>query len=283
MNVVNSILTKYAEKRASAKPVAQLLRYEKVTPQVHKIVASLSFDGGLVENRAALASLFQGKATPVNYSFRQINTHNTEGQRIAVVGFVAANTLAQELTPEVEANFKEIAKNVLMDEHDNTMWQVHEHAGRKFIRRQHQEDLSELMRETASVQAHQYISRQYTEMSTLRVDCSGQFNVLAFVDPDELCVRYGYQCEEASVENGYNHVVLCQDSTDLVYVNENLVVQCAYNVDPNNTLHQAVKQHMETAGVPDVNTMKDYYARVYGYDPEYLKELFGEIEDQAKT
>lgn len=281
-NVVDSIAAKFAAKKANLRPHAQLLRHELVTPEIAKVVVTLSHDSSLQENRAALASLFQGKATPIANSFREINVHNQQGKRIALVGFVGANVLAQELTPEVQASYKEVAKNVLMDEHDHTMWQVAEVGGRKYIRRQHHEDLSELMKETASYV--NTISRQYTELSSLMIDCDGQFNVVAFVDPEHQNMRYGYVCEHASYQNGYNHAVVCNDSTDMVYVDQRLVVQCAYNVDPNSQLHQFVKDHQEqTAGLPDAGTMKNYYAKVYGYDPQYLKELFGEIEDQAKA
>lgn len=279
MNVVNSIINKYAAAKANTKPTAHLLRYELVTPSIAKVVATVSHDAGVQDNRAALASLFQGRATPIANSFREINTNNPQGQRMAMVGFVAANVLAQELTDEVSANFKEVAKNVLMDEHDRTMWQVTEHAGRKFIRRQHQEDLSELMHETATV-ANVGISRQYTEISSLMVDTSGDFNVIAFVDPESLTIRTGYVCEQASFENGFQIAALCKDSTDLVHVDERLVVQCAYNVDPNNQLSSAVA---ETAGFADSETLKRYYAKVYGFSPEYLRELDDEIDQQAKA
>lgn len=279
MNVVNSIINKYAEAKANSKPHAHLLRYELVTPQIAKVVATVSHDAGLADNRAALASLFQGRATPIANSFRQIETFNGQGQRLAMVGFVAANVLAQELTPEIQASFKEVAKNVLMDEHDRTMWQVAEVGGRKFIRRQHQEDLSELMHETATV-ANVGISRQYTEISSLTIDTQGDFNVIAFVDPESLSIRTGYVCEHASFENGFQLAALCKDSTDLVHVDERLVVQCAYNVDPNNQLTQALQ---ETAGFADADTLKRYYAKVYGFSPEYLRELDEEIDQQAKA
>jgi hypothetical protein len=279
MNVVNNIINKYAEAKANTKPTAHLLRYELVTPQIAKVVASVSHDAGVQDNRAALASLFKGRATPIANSFRAIDTFNGQAQRMAMVGFVAANVLAQELTPEVQANFKEVAKNVLMDEHDRTMWQVAEVGGRKFIRRQHQEDLSELMHETATV-ANLGISRQYTEISSLTIDTEGQFNVVAFVDPEHLAIRTGYIVEHASFENNFNLAVLCKDSTELSHVDERLVVQCAYNVDPNNQLTQAMQ---ETAGFADSEVLKRYYAKVYGFSPEYLRELDQEIDQQAKA
>lgn len=282
---MNSLTDRIGARLATMRPTtpsASILSYDLVSPTVAKVIVAHTFDGGVNQNRDALASVLGESASLIPNSFRAINTDNPHAHRLLSVGFVSANTLSEELTETRASALKEIAKNVLMDDHDNSMWQVTQASdGRKFIRRQHNEDLAELMATASVVNTGSVIPRRFTEISSTTVDHAGSFNYVAYVDVASHQVNYGYVVEEASAYNGFKATIQPRDSEEAVYVGAALIVEAAYNVDPNNRLTSAVKQHVEEAGIPDTEALKAYYRKEYGYGPEFLRELEAEIDQHA--
>lgn len=271
-----------AQRTNGIKPHADILSYELVSPTVAKVVVAHSHRGTTAENRAALASLLEGRGNVIPHSFREIETDNAHQRRMLSVGFVGANVLSEELSEERASQLKEIAKNVLMDDTDNSMWQVTQASdGRKFIRRQHNEDLAELMTATASVNPAAIVPKHFTEIAGTTVDTSGPFTYAAYVDADTHQVRFGYVVEHATVYNGYKHTILPRDASEVEYVSASLIVEAAYNVDPNNRLTTARNRLMETAGIPDIDAVKSYFRKEFGYGPEFLRELEAEIDEHA--
>lgn len=271
-----------AQRTASIKPHADILSYELVSPTVAKVIVAHSHDGGVQENRAALASVLDGRGSVIANSFRMIDTDNEHGRKMLSVGFVGANVLSEELSEERAGQMKEIAKNVLMDEMDNSMWQVTQASdGRKFIRRQHNEDLAELMTATASVNPGAIAPKRFTEIAATTVSTRGAFTYAAFIDEKDHQVRYGYVLEQASVLNGNKHTILPRDASDVEYVSASMIVEAAYNVDPNNRLTTARNRIVEQAGIPDIEAVKSYFRKEFGYGPDFLRELEGEIDQHA--
>lgn len=276
-NVVDRIAENFAA-RAPKSPTASIIGYQLLTKEIAKVVVAHSFDGGIEENRVALANLLGNRGSVVANSFRKLDSGNK--QRTISVGFVRANVMSEDLSDERKSTMTQLAKNVLMDEMDNTLWQVAEVAGRKVIRRTNNEDLSILMSETASVGASFKNAGTSLEVAALRTDVRGDHTFVAFVNPNTSEMDYGYVIASASDSVS---IIPADTSNEVAVVSPDLVVQAAYDVDPNNRLTQQVKRHKEEAGFPDSDVMKAYYQREFGFSPEFFAKLSAQIDSQASA
>lgn len=213
----------------------------------------------------------------INNSFRVIPD---TGDSLRVVGFLAANR--QSKVYEAAPNLKVIATNVLMDDVDQSVWELAEVGGKKVMFRQGQEDLSEVL-ELAHVR----------DTAAPRVDklTGGDAHIneyASWVDAENKDVRYGY----VVASNDEKTLVVSRSTGDLEQIdNRCLVAISNFARHPNarrvvaslakkgqqrpQVLSAMIDKPYESYDFSqvDYNNIRDYYKAVFAYAPEYYAEF----------
>lgn len=268
-SLVNRLATALASNENSRLPTATVHSFEDLGNGVALVVCSHTHNAGQKDNFEALANSLGERARPIAGSFRTLPYGSNS--RVVSVGYVAANTMIEELTPGRERQMKAVAKNVLMDDADATLWDVSESAGQRFIRRQGHENIAEVLSCVASVRRD--ISTTASEVG-FSYPQAGTY--VAFVDKTTQAMNYGFVV--ASDDNGLQ--VLPRDGDDLMEVENSMIVANVHDVD---TKDQYLKRSLAKveAGTISAEKLKEYYRRVYTYSPDYLALVEKTIEKQA--
>jgi len=268
MNPVTSRLAARLAERTGTLPSVQVHSSAELQEGVHLVVLSHSSDAGPKANMQALASVFKGRATPVPGSFRRINPK--QESRLVSVGYVIANTAVEELTADRESGMKVMAKNVLMDSHDQSLWNVvTSDGGSKFIRRQDNEDVSELLATMASARF------DVTDVEDINACVTATADYVAFVDVESAELGYGFVVASTEDESQ----ILPRGGTELVTIANDLIVANVPNIDSGDFLAKRLSR--VEAKLQDADKMKEYFRQLYSFDPSYLELVEKTIDQQA--
>lgn len=245
--------------------------HQMVTPTLARVV--LSWTGqqpDRSEVAASIADLFNGLASPVESSFRSLQS----GPVSVAIGFVKANREVKEYTSEIAANqgrYKAMASNLLMDREDQSLWEVHSGSTGKFLVKKGNEDLSELV--------HLATARKAT-LPTLAQVASVPAEVqefAAFVDPTVQEVMHGYIVGRA--DGGKVHVLAFEGDGQDQEIPEDLLVEVV-NLDGKDQEAAKIKMSAEVAA--DRGAMVSYYTKLFGsYAPDYLKNVITMIDSHS--
>lgn len=252
-------------KARTSKIVANLHDYQVTkNPSVVKVICTFNSTSDRLSMHHAVAHLFNGNASPVEGSFRQISTNGNP----AFVGFIAANREIKDYNEAEVAKMKVMASNLLMDLADTSLWQVKESGKDKYLCRHADEDLSELV---VMARVHQ---RGLPAVSGLAVADINRSEYIAFVDTNTAEVRYGYvvAAEDNIIE------VLPSDSEELETIEPEAVVESVFL---NKTDVLAAEGVSQPSNAADKNAMLDYYKKLYSYNPDYYVELEKIIEGRS--
>lgn len=235
----------------------------------HALVTTVhTHDAGRKANLAALTAMLGGTARPIANSFRRINS-KVEA-RVVSVGYLTVNPIVEELTDDRRANMTTLAKNVLMDNTDESLWNLKETSGGLFITRQADEELGELL---ASV-ARPRVGVVATASIASCQPNAGEY--VAFVDVNSDEMVHGF----VLAAGGETASVLPHGQDEAVSVHNDMIVASLAGVDTDdNFLERQMKR--ETAGINDAETLKAYYRKLYAYNPEFLAEFEQMIDRQA--
>lgn len=180
-------------------------------------------------------------------------------------GFVSANARTEQLTDARKSKMTVMAKNILMDTKDETLWNVSEDG--QFISRHGHEDLSELL---ASV----HVDRP-TVHALLKTNAPVQpREFVGFVDTDEGSLKFGMVLSH-SKEGNPN--VYCYGDEQLYEIGSECVVS-AVRPNERHPVMSGMKEVVTAAGIeqfgPDqTKAILDYYKKVYSQSPEYFAHL----------
>lgn len=245
--------------------------HQMVTPTLARVV--LSWTGqqpDRSEVAASIAGLFNGLASPVESSFRSLQS----GPVSVAIGFVKANREVKEYTSEIAANqgrYKAMASNLLMDREDQSLWEVHSGSTGKFLVKKGNEDLSELV--------HLATARKAT-LPTLAQVASVPAEVqefAAFVDPTVQEVMHGYIVGRA--DGGKVRILAFEGDGQDQEIPEDLLVEVV-NLDGKDQEAAKIKMSAEVAS--DRGAMVSYYTKLFGsYAPEYLKSVINMIDSHS--
>lgn len=253
---------------------------------VAKVVANVSGTRKPAAIRRAIEQTLGGRAHCIEASFRAVPT-NGDSDSIVVVGFVAAQRESRMI--ETRRGLQEIAKNVLMDTSDNSVWDVRKVGGKEYMYRQQQENLSELL-ELAHVR-----TLGVPRLDKMRTGHTEVANYITYVDTKDAEVRYGY----GAGSDGNMTLVMCRVTGGLTQVdNKAIITVTNFNRDPKerkihaslikagNKLPKILNVHNKvTAGVitadaadydysnVDYKNLHDYYKAIYAYAPDYFNEI----------
>lgn len=242
--------------------------YQMVTPTLARVV--LSYTGTMPDDsqsfRNQVASLFNQEATAVEGSFSALTR---SGEIKSIIGFVKASTQVvpyeEAVTADTKGNFKAMASNLLMDQTDNSLWEVKSGATGKYLAKQGHSDLSELV-----------------HMATANVHGIPKFKQIATVP----CAATEFACfvdkDSQEVMNGFV-VASSEDSIKVLCFETNQVVEAGYDqlVEVNElTAEEAKIKDMEMSAETAANesTIIEYYRKAYPYAPEYVQKLIDMIK-----
>jgi len=252
--------------------VASIQDYKEISPNLCKVVVAFNTnDADNSQRFNALAALFQGHARPVEGSFRWIPNAAVP----AAVGFIARNVEIKPYVAAAAASFKAMASNLLMDETDNSLWEVHTAGEDKYLARHSEESLAELVALASLKNEHH--RHDIPALARLATADAQSNEYVAYVHPQNLELSHGYvMATDSASEEGSEDTMQVVDveSQDRVDLNPELVVESAF-LNGSDLEYIRSKQIAVTFSPDTWNAaeMKAYYRQVFSYAPEYLREL----------
>lgn len=252
--------------------VAQLHSHEKVTSALEKVVISFSNQpecSGDALN--AINSVFGGKARAIASSFRVIP--DISSSSLAMVGYVVPNFEHRRLARDELAKFTVVAKNVLVSNDDNTVWDMNTSGEDVFITRQSKEDLSDLLT-LATVK-----DRAIPEVSSFASANPQRGEYVAFACDRTQTVRYGYVAKAAAAEGGC--YVVPRDTLEVAFILDSQLVDVATMSGVDDEVLAAVNDQMPKSDDPALEDLTNYYKAVFNYSPEYWAKFEETIKSRG--
>lgn len=257
---------------------AQLTEYQEVSPTIARIIVSTVGIQDKTNKRqvaAAITAALKNQAFCIPGSFRELATAS---EKAYFIGYVSSTQTAipfASVEKEQLARMKTIAKNIMMDEQDESLWDVKEVAGAKYLVRQAREDLSELLSlaSTRSLDAPTIASLSDTSV------VQGEY--MAFVHPTEGDMRYGY----VLASSGDKSLVLDRKTNQVAKVPTIAKVEAFTFNEADAHIHNALdrggklRAALASAAGGDFTDLVDYYRGVYGYDAAYFEKFEKIVED----
>ena len=283
-------VAKKLQKRNSRRLLATVHEFNVLAEgQVGQVIVGLSSptsDRKAIQ--AAINNAFDGKAVIVPDSFRQLV--NIRGNRPILSGFVVPNRVVEPYTDERVKDMRVMASNILMDAKDQSLWNVKTSGGQKFLCRDQDEDLSELL---AHARTRRVGVPQIQEIARI---ASPERSYVGFVDPAEGIVKFGYVLTSCT-DSG--DVLIAVRDEEAVATHPALIVEVASLGDsepkmqvtakarptyiPEEKLKawakkQEVADEIKPITVEDPEDLtetdlKQYYADLYQQDPSYYSNL----------
>lgn len=239
--------------------------YKMVSPTLAKVVITMTGQAPVKEQvRASVADLFKGLASPVTASFRQLT--NT-GSTSVLVGFVKASSEVRSMTDVNKDKMKAMASNLLMDETDQSLWEIRKGSTGQYLVKQGEEDLSELAN---SLYARKVGMPTLANVADAEA-CSKEF--AAFIDKNSEEVEHGY----VIASEGGTTTILPYGEDEVKTIDSEQLVE-VNNLDGEDV--KAIGLQMATASM-DRNAMVEYYKKAYSYSPDYIQSIIDMIDQHA--
>lgn len=262
---------------------ASLHSLEQITPEISRVVVEFTTESGnQIDRRMAIASLFKNELVAIPNSFREIS-----GYRFTATGFVSAKKEEREYTDEVASSgrYKVIANNVMMDTEDESLWSVNSSGDSKYLIRHGEEDLSDLVA-LASLEQRTRTGRVINVASIVSPPIqAGEY--VSYVNPNTMEVAHGYAVgyetvlatnEDGEEEEFEELQILDKEANDIINIDPHLVVESAVmNGDDKENMPEEVLATMDEYS-NSVEGMKEYYKKMFEYNPAYY-EMMSQIID----
>lgn len=235
--------------------------YQLVTPTLARVV--LSFTGSMTKEQIAdhLLAKFDKLAAPVENSFQLVKAN-------VAVGFVRANREVRVLDDkEIRASYRVMSSNIMMDNRDKSLWEMKEGRGGKFLARHGQEDLSEL------VEATVYRRQDIPGLRHISMAAAVEKEFASFVSKSG-DVDHGFVL--ATNRDGTKAQILSMAT----HLPETVDMICVTSV-ARIPVPAAFKKEMVKAGISteDKAQAKEYWTKLYSYDPDYLADVKKQVEE----
>lgn len=256
--------------------------FDRVSDRVARVTASINEMRPLTtdERFDAIAENLPRGTTPVRASFHAVGNNTYTGFVFSAPEIRLLND--DDTMKKVSAGaYREIAKNIFMDSTDNTLWDVKEGAGGKFLVRQGQDDLSAML-ETA---------RTSPSGTTIRLAAIASVNprqneFVAYVRSGRLQHEVDYGTV-LSKKRGSSFVLSMATKT-IVEVPDSVVVT-SVTLDPESIPRlpeKAMNRIRASRGVTAANaqvqmTPEEYWRNVYSYAPEYLEKVLEQVREMS--
>lgn len=215
----------------------------------------------------AIVAKFDGNAAPVADSF----TWLIPGQ--SMIGFVASTRVTREVDDaDIKAGYRVLSTNLYMDASDESLWEMKDGAGGRYLARQGHDDLSSLIEATRSS------PRGSTpRMASVMAASAQPKEFVAFVYD----AGYGIP----SVEYGFclarkagTIEVICQSNGEKVTASEDTIVS-SHQVSLKEAQQRINAAKKITAAATAAMSIEEYYRTAYSYAPEYVAKIMQQIAE----
>ncbi len=277
------------QSRGINRTAVALTDYKPITKTLARVVLTVAGaqDVNLYDTRQAIASALNGAAFPVLRSFRSISSHGLP----AMVGFVRANREVKPYDKAEVAKMRVMAKNMLMDAADDSLWEIRTAGdGTRLLCRQAPDDLSSVL---SSVQASVPRAPRLVQLA----NSIGLGDAVAFVSPRTEQVRHGFVAfADAQTADGDDALEVVQmpeqnnpDEPTTVYdevpdQNEafsSVLVPASLVVAAVSFPNRFPSKEVAAPAAINIQTLKDYYAKIYKASPEYVSKVWKTIDQMA--
>lgn len=236
---------------------ANITDYRLKTDTLAKVIVSYTGEFDAQEMREHLAKKMDCKAVPVAASFKRVAPG-------VAVGFVRANQEVRTPTKSELKAYRVMSSNILMDNEDRSLWEVKSTGNGKYLTRRGQEDLSALMQ--ASVQRRPDVPA----LRQLAIARASRSEVVAFVDA------------EGDVDHGFA-LATTDEKVKVLSFSRRVPLIVEYdNVVSISPVTIPAHIHKVVAGSMSPQEKKDekaYYERLFGFAPEYVREISRQIDN----
>lgn len=240
----------------------RLQDYEMVTPSLARVI--LAYTGAppvKEEIRANITRLLNGMAAPVEGSFRILG----HPEQKVVLGFVYS---ASDVRDYDEQNMKVMASNLLMDKADESLWEVRSGNTGKYLVKQGDEDLSELVHLAMVRQTSMPVLAQVAMASTIKREFA------TFVDAKSQEVMHGFVVE---VNGPKLTVAVYEDEGKPVEIEEAQIVEVSNLDDEVRPTYSKMAPEVAASKT----ALVEYYKKAYGYDPAYVQLIINMINQHS--
>ena len=232
--------------------------HQVMSPTLAKVI--ISYTGDVDSNfiHESLSKAFEYQASPVQSSFKKVK----EG---VAIGFIRANKAVRAVSKnEISAKYRVMSSNILMDKSDQSLWDIKEGAAGKYLARHGKEDL------TALVQASTQRRQDIPGIRHITIARAAKSELVAFVDDD------------GDMDHGFA-VATNDDKVKVVSFTRRIPVTVDYasvvSISPV-TLPAALQKEITASLTSEEKASAiAYYTRLYGYAPEYVREITRQINE----
>lgn len=239
--------------------------YEVVSPTIARVVVATT--GHPTKNQMAemIQAKFDNRVSPIENSFQVVTSGS---QRDVAVGFVRTN---REIRPveeqEIRASYRVISSNIMMDNRDRSLWEIREGATGKFLARHSNEDLSELVEASVDRQPYTPNLRHVSMASAVKSEFASYVSKSGDVD-------HGFVL---ATSKNQDQVQILSMTTHMAEVVDMKLVTALSRVPVPKSFHkQMIKANISAA---DKAQAKEYWTKLYSYDPDYLAQVKQQVEE----
>ena len=306
---IANVLKRTSERASTSSVYASMLGMSPISDDLCRVRVSIRGQSkNPSEYRAAIQASLGACVEPVMGSFYQV-TQDVQGAAVEYVGLVKKGIETRSMaTAKVGGRYSTMAKNILMDNVDQSVWQLASDSnGVTVLSRQVEEDLSQLL-EIARLN-NSNNKRDYKEPL---VAIANAASYARFYNPMLGAIDHGYVLGR---EADGNVVIASRTLNDLVDVDDRMLVVCSniHTDDKELAIHQdlyrervkcpaflikSMKAQRDAGNnvfktVATVNSTEEpldpqsvsytdarnYYKQMFAYAPEYYKEFETVIND----
>lgn len=241
-----------------------LTDYKMITPTLARVVVATSGNPSQKEMAEMIRAKFENLATPVEGSFKEL-------QNQSAVGYIRANREVRVVTDkELTASYRVMSSNIMMDNHDKSLWSMQESSAGKFLARHGQEDLGELVNASVSHSSRPGVPglRHLTMASAVRRELA------SYVSPTTLEMTHGHVID---VNQDGSMIQVVNAGTGAVEVVASALVTNL--VRP--PLPKSFKAQMATAGISteDKSQAIKYWRALYSYNKDYMNMVIDQVNE----
>lgn len=263
---------------------AHIRNYDVVNNTTAHVVASLNFasESSAQDVRTALQVATKSKLTPVEGTV-VLREDGRDRKTVSAFMTLASEVIAvpEEKTVIESTGFTALSSNMFMDDNEN-LWELKSEGGRNLVRTHVQNNMEEMEQLMASVSSSTFTS------------VSSSSSVMDSIAKERMSIEGGdminYVSESGKLEStlviaeiqGEDNSLLClsSDGEDGVTISRNLVSMFAKAGQFIEGIQQP-EGMASVSGSVNVDTLVDYYSRVFGYNQEYLAKLTQRIKSHA--
>lgn len=217
----------------------------------------------------AVCAKFNEQVAPVAGSFRRLASTIMP----AIHGFVARNAEVIPYTKENASRFRQTASNILMDTEDESLWTMRKTASGTFLVRDVNSEIGELVQLAKVVGVrHQRIP----QCASVVVPALEVGEIAAYVNPDICELEHGYVI--ASLNGGTHYEIAALGESESQSIPLDLIVAAAF---PNGSDREASPQVAAPQSMTDKSALKEYYSKLYSYNPGYYEQFIHSIDSLA--